>query len=44
MDGLVDLNLVWQDYGLDKLEEGISRIFPERQFQYQMFFHIVVIL
>ena len=26
MDGLVDLNLVWQDYGLDKLEEGMPRI------------------
>lgn len=26
----MDLNLIWQDYGLDKLEEGIARLFPER--------------
>ena len=42
MDGLVDLNLVWQDYGLDKLEEGISRIFPERQFQLDQLFSQVM--
>lgn len=27
----IDLNLVWQDYGLDQLQEGISRLFPERK-------------
>ena len=26
----MDLNLVWQDYGLDQLQEGILRLFPER--------------
>lgn len=26
----MDLNLIWQDYGLDRLEEGIARLFPER--------------
>lgn len=26
---MTDLNLVWQDYGLDKLEEGIDRLFPK---------------
>lgn len=26
---MTDLNLVWQDYGLDKLEEGIGRLFPK---------------
>ena len=25
---MTDLNLVWQDYGLDRLEEGIERLFP----------------
>ncbi len=27
---MMDLSLIWQDYGLDKLEEGIARLFPER--------------
>ena len=27
----MDLNLVWQDYGLDQLQEGILRLFPERK-------------
>jgi len=27
----VEWNLIWQDYGLDKLQEGIARLFPERQ-------------
>lgn len=26
----MDINLIWQDYGLDKLEEGIARLFPDR--------------
>ncbi len=26
---MTDLNLVWQDYGLDKLEEGIGKLFPK---------------
>lgn len=26
----IDLGLVWQEYGLDRLEEGIARLFPER--------------
>lgn len=31
----MDLNLVWQDYGLDKLQEGIGRLFPERTLDLQ---------
>lgn len=27
----MDLDMIWQDYGLDKLEEGIAALFPERQ-------------
>ncbi len=27
----IDLNLVWQDYGLDQIQEGILRLFPERK-------------
>ena len=27
----MDLNLVWQDFGLDRLQEGILRLFPERR-------------
>lgn len=30
----MDLNLIWQDYGLDKLEEGIARLFPERNLDF----------
>ena len=26
----MDLDLIWQDYGLDRLEEGIARLFPEK--------------
>lgn len=26
---MTDLNLVWQDYGLDRLEEGIEKLFPK---------------
>lgn len=27
----MDLALLWHDYGLDQLEEGIARLFPERK-------------
>lgn len=27
----MEWNLIWQDYGLDELQEGIMRLFPERQ-------------
>ena len=27
----MDWNLIWQDYGLDKLESGIAQLFPERK-------------
>ena len=27
----IDLNLVWQDFGLDRLQEGILRLFPENR-------------
>ncbi|MCI9437849.1 MAG: hypothetical protein HFH85_11880 [Lachnospiraceae bacterium] len=26
----MDLNLIWQDYGLDQLQDGIARLFPEK--------------
>ena len=26
---MTDLDLIWQDYGLDRLEEGIQRLFPK---------------
>ncbi len=29
----MELNLIWQDYGLDKLEEGMTRLFPERNLE-----------
>lgn len=29
---MVELNSIWQDYGLDKLEEGIHTLFPEKSF------------
>ena len=25
----MDLKVIWQDYGLDKLEEGVRQLFPE---------------
>ena len=25
----MELKLIWQDYGLDHLEEGIAKLFPE---------------
>ena len=27
----MEWNLIWQDYGLDELQEGIAHLFPERQ-------------
>ena len=27
----MDLNLIWQDYGLDKVQEGIAQLFPQRR-------------
>lgn len=38
----MDLNLIWQDYGLDKLEDGIATLFPERQFNLEQLFSQVV--
>ncbi len=29
---MVELDSIWQDYGLDKLEEGIHTLFPEKTF------------
>lgn len=34
----MDLNLIWQDYGLDRLEEGIARLFPERSLDLEQLF------
>ncbi len=25
----MDLNVIWQDYGLDKLEAGVQQLFPK---------------
>lgn len=38
----MDLNLIWQDYGLDKLEEGIATLFPEKQFSLEQLFSRVM--
>ena len=32
---MLDLNLVWQEYGLDRLEEGIERLFPSMEIDFQ---------
>lgn len=29
---MTDINYIWQDYGLDHLEEGINSLFPEKRF------------
>lgn len=29
---MIELNSIWQDYGLDKLEEGMHTLFPEKSF------------
>ena len=39
---MTDLSLIWQDYGLDKLQEGISSLFPERQFSLERLFQTVM--
>lgn len=31
----MDLNTVWQDYGLDRLQEGMGTLFPERSLSLQ---------
>ena len=39
---MTDLSLIWQDYGLDKLQEGISSLFPERQFSLERLLQTVM--
>lgn len=39
---MVDLNLIWQDYGLDKLEEGMAALFPARQLSLEKLFSLVM--
>lgn len=34
----MDLSLIWQDYGLDRLEEGIARLFPQRSLDLEQLF------
>ena len=29
---MIELESIWQDYGLDKLEEGMGRLFPDVSF------------
>lgn len=31
----MDINMLWQDYGLDRLEEGIKTLFPDRSLSLQ---------
>ena len=38
MDWNLDLNLVWQDYGLDKLQEGIEALFPKSDISLEQLF------
>lgn len=38
----MDLSLIWQDYGLDKLENGIAQLFPERSFHLEQLFSQVM--
>lgn len=38
----MDLSLIWQDYGLDKLQEGIASLFPERQLSLERLFQKVM--
>lgn len=38
----MDLNLIWQDYGLDRLEEGIAALFPEKQLSLERLFSMVM--
>ena len=34
----MELKLIWQDYGLDHLEEGIAKLFPERNLNLEQLF------
>jgi len=38
MDLNLDLTLVWQDYGLDKLQEGIATLFPKSEISLEQLF------
>lgn len=38
----MDLDMIWQDYGMDKLEEGIATLFPERQLNLEQLFSQVM--
>lgn len=37
----MDLGIIWQDYGLDRLEEGIAALFPQRQLSLDRLFALV---
>ena len=39
---MADLSLIWQDYGLDRLQEGIAALFPERQLSLERLFSLVM--
>lgn len=32
---MLDLDLIWQDYGLDRLEEGIEKLFPKMEVDFE---------
>ena len=34
----MDLEIIWQEYGLDRLEEGIGTLFPENSFSLEILF------
>lgn len=38
----MELSLIWKDYGLDRLEEGIGTLFPERQLSLEKLFSLVM--
>jgi len=38
----MDLKLLWHDYGLDQLEEGIARLFPERKLDLEQLLALVM--
>lgn len=38
----MDLSLLWHDYGLDQLEEGIAQLFPERKLNLEQLLALVM--
>lgn len=38
----MDLEIIWQEYGLDRLEEGIGTLFPENSFSLEILFTKII--